>query len=93
MSGMAHLSDLAHAASLFGQRLHRLPPPVRKAVVALLALVLLGIGLVVMIALGGRLVKRLVRQRRGPSNPQDDAWYRKPLEPNPSPDMPADDDR
>lgn len=90
---MAHLSALAHAASLFGQRLHRLPPPVRKAMVALLALILLGIGLVIMIALGGRLVKRLARQRRGPSSPQDDAWYRKPLEPTSSPDMPADDER
>lgn len=89
---MAHLSALAHAVTIFGQQTHRLPPPVRKAVVALLALVLLGVGLAVMIALGGRVVKRLARQRSGPSNPRDDTWYQKPLEPKPSPDMRADDD-
>lgn len=89
---MDHLSALAHAATIFGQQTHRLPPPVRKAVVALLALVLLGVGLAMMIALGGRVVKRLARQRSGPSSPRDDTWYQKPLEPKPSRDMPADDD-
>lgn len=89
---MAQLSALAHAVTIFGQQTPRLPPPVRKAVVALLALVLLGIGLAVMIALGGRIVKRLARHRSGPSNPRDDSWYQKPLESQSTSDAPADDE-
>lgn len=90
---MALLSASAHVVTLFGQQTHHLPPPLRKAVVALLALVLLGIALAVMIALGGRIVKRLTRQRSGPSNPRDDTWYQKPLEHKPSRDLPADDNQ
>jgi hypothetical protein len=89
---MARMSALAHAAAIFGQQTHRLPPPVRKAVVALLALVLLGIALAVMIVLGGRIVKRLARQRSRPSNPRDDTWYQKPLEPKSKNMSPRDDD-
>lgn len=92
MRGMARLTALADAATIFGQQTHRLPPPVRKAVVALLALVLLGIALVVMIVLGGRIVKRLARQRSRASNLRDDTWYQKPLEPKPSSNMPPDND-
>lgn len=90
--GMAHLGALIHAAVIFGQQTQRLPPPLRKAVVALFALIMLGVALAVMIALGGRLVKRLARQRSGPSNPRDDTWYQKPLEPKPLRESPADDD-
>lgn len=89
---MVRLIALAHAVTLFGQQMHRLPPPLRKAVVALFALVLLGLGLGVLTALGGRIVKRLARQRSGPTYGRDDAWYQKPLESQPSTDMPVDDD-
>ena len=58
-----------------------LPPPVRaKLMLAILGIVVVGIGLVAMIVLGGRAVKRLARHRVGPSKPLDDAWYKRPLE-------------
>lgn len=66
---------------LFADRATLLPLPLRaKLLMALLGIVVLGIGLVVMIVLGARMVKRLARQRREPSKPLDDAWYRRPLD-------------
>ncbi|HVX14800.1 MAG TPA: hypothetical protein VHC22_26660 [Pirellulales bacterium] len=76
---------------LFAQQTNRLPALLRaKAIAALLGLVVLGLGMVLMILLGGWAVKRRIRQRSGPSQPPDDTWYRKPLEP-PSPDSAAPD--
>ncbi len=60
-----------------------LPPPLRaKLIMAILGIVVLGIGLVAMVVLGGWAVKRLARHRSGPSKPLDDAWYKRPLESN-----------
>lgn len=58
---------------------------------ALLGIVVLGIGLVLMVMLGGWAVKRLARHRHGPSKPLDDAWYRRPLEGEHSADTENDD--
>jgi hypothetical protein len=66
-----------------------LPPPVRaKLMMAILGIVVVGIGLVTMVLLGGRAVKRLARHRSGPSKSLDDAWYKRPLESN-APGSPA----
>jgi hypothetical protein len=63
-----------------------LPPIVRtKMMMALLGLVVLGIGLVAAMILGGRMVRRMARQRTAPSGTAEDAWYAKPL-PAPPPD-------
>ena len=80
-------------AILFAQQASRLPPPLRaKAMLALLGLVVLGIGMATLIVLGGRIVKRLARYRHRASNPRDDAWYQKPLEPEAPAASPAPDD-
>ncbi|HVC99210.1 MAG TPA: hypothetical protein VND64_36435 [Pirellulales bacterium] len=55
-----------------------------KMLMALLALVVLGIGLVAAAILGGWMVRRLTRQPVPPSRVVDDAWYAKPLVPPPS---------
>jgi hypothetical protein len=61
-----------------------LPPLLRaKMMLALLGLVVLGVGLVAAVVLGGWMVRRLARQRPAPSGPVDDAWYAKPLAPPP----------
>ena len=54
-----------------------------KMLMALLALVVLGIGLVAAAILGGWMVRRLARQPVPPSRVVDDAWYAKPLVPPP----------
>jgi hypothetical protein len=70
------------ARPLFADRVTAMPPPLRaKLMLALLAIVVLGIGLVLMIVLAGRAVKRLARHRSPRGTVKDDAWYRKPLEP------------
>ncbi|HEV3005967.1 MAG TPA: hypothetical protein VGX78_15980 [Pirellulales bacterium] len=70
-----------------------LTPLVRaKAMMALLALVVLGIGLVAAVVLGGRMVRRLARQRTAPSGATDDAWYAKPLVPPPADEAENDDE-
>ncbi|HUY32255.1 MAG TPA: hypothetical protein VMV69_05705 [Pirellulales bacterium] len=61
-----------------------LTPLVRaKMLMALLALTVLGIGLVAAVILGGWMVRRLARQPVSPSRVVDDAWYAKPLVPQP----------
>jgi hypothetical protein len=55
-----------------------------KMLMALLALVVLGIGFVAAVILGGWMVRRLARQPVPPSRVVDDAWYAKPLVPPPS---------
>lgn len=67
--------------------LMRLDPPVRaKVLMALLGLVLVGIGLVAITLIAGRHVVRIARASHGPTPRHEDDWYRKPLipkEPNP----------
>jgi hypothetical protein len=68
-----------------GEAAKPLPPLLRaRAMMALLALVVLGIGLVAGVILGGRMVRRLARQRTTPSGAVDDLWYVKPLVPAPA---------
>ncbi|HET6879097.1 MAG TPA: hypothetical protein VFI31_03015 [Pirellulales bacterium] len=82
------------ALSLLFAETKRLPPPVRaKAMMAILGLIVLGIGLIAMVVLGGMIVKRLARHRSRPSEPRDDSWYQKPLEPETPPDAADDNDR
>ncbi|HUY91895.1 MAG TPA: hypothetical protein VMV10_24355 [Pirellulales bacterium] len=50
-----------------------------KLIMALLALVLLGLGLVVLIVMGGRFARRVARTPLPPSRMHEDRWYAKPL--------------
>lgn len=50
-----------------------------KLMMALLALVVLGLGLMTMIILGGRYARRVARTPLPPSRIHDDRWYAKPL--------------
>lgn len=51
-----------------------------KLMMALLALVVLGLGLMVMIVLGGRYARRVARTPLPPSRIHEDRWYAKPLD-------------
>jgi hypothetical protein len=57
--------------------------PVRRAklMMALLALVLLGVALVALVMIGGRIVRRLARRGTQPSRSYPDDWYTTPLVP------------
>jgi hypothetical protein len=62
--------------------LMRLDPQRRATVLlTLLALVLVGVGLVALVILAGRRVLRISRTSLGPTPRHDDAWYKKPLIP------------
>jgi len=50
-----------------------------KLMMALLALVVLGLGLMTMIILGGRYARRVARTPLPPSRVHEDRWYSKPL--------------
>lgn len=50
-----------------------------KLMMALLALVVLGLGLMTMIILGGRYARRVARTPLPPSRVHEDRWYAKPL--------------
>jgi len=53
-----------------GQPLEKLPPPERAAILmTLLGIILLGMFLVVVVLLGGNRVRRLGKNRRGPTSP------------------------
>ena len=61
----------------------RLDPESRaKVLMSLLALVLVGVGLVALVWLGGRHLRRIARQRLVPTREHEDDWYRKPLVPD-----------
>lgn len=82
---MGPSSLFASASILLAQQNRSLPAPLRaKAMMALLGIIVLGVGLAAMIVLGGRAVKRLARHRSGPTSARDDSWYRKPLESEPA---------
>jgi hypothetical protein len=62
--------------------LMRLDPPRRAMVLmALLAIVLVGVGLVALAILAGRRALRISRTSLGPTPRHDDSWYKKPLVP------------
>jgi hypothetical protein len=62
-----------------------------KLMMALLALVVLGIGLMTMIVMGGRYARRIARTPLSPSRIHEDRWYAKPL--NPSQTDPSESDQ
>jgi len=71
----------------------RLDPVTRaKVIAALIGLVVLGIGMILLVWLGGRMVRRYVtapdrlRKRSRPSGPTEDDWWSKPLVPPATPD-------
>ncbi len=65
--------------------LMRLDPKSRaKVIMALLALVLVGVLLVAMAIIGGRSLLRIARKSHGPTPRHEDDWYRKPLVPKDS---------
>jgi hypothetical protein len=60
----------------------RLDPPSRaKVMMALLALVLVGVTLVLATVVAGRYLRRIARHTRGKTPTRHDDWYRKPLIP------------
>ena len=72
--------------------LMRLDPANRaKVLMALLALVLVGLGLVAFAWIGGRRLRRVIKQPLKPMRRLEDQWYRKPLAPQDSqPPAPGD---
>jgi hypothetical protein len=68
----------------------RLDPQNRaKVLMALLGLVLVGIGLVALTVMAGRQVLRIARTSHGPTRRYEDDWHRKPLVPGEPDDPPA----
>jgi hypothetical protein len=62
--------------------LKRLDPETRaKVFMALLALVLVGLGLVALAWLGGRRLRHLAHKPLPPTSSGENRWYRKPLAP------------
>ncbi len=60
----------------------RLSPQHRAVVIlALVAIVLVGIALMALVVVAGRYVLREVRRANGPTPRYEDGWYRKPLAP------------
>jgi hypothetical protein len=76
-------------AVLIAQLIERLPPVIKaRVLMALLGIVVLGLGMILMVILGGRYVRRLSRAKVSPTKPNADDWFRKPLTP---PADPSDD--
>ena len=99
--GVVHLATLASvslavrplaAAEQAETMLMRLDPANRaKVLMALLALVLVGLGLVALAWIGGRRLRRVIKQPLKPMRRFEDQWYRKPLVPQESqPPAPGD---
>ena len=63
-----------------------------RVLMALLGLILAGVGLVALTILGGRYVLRLTRKQVGPTRSAGDAWAGKPLFPAPAGDSNSNDD-
>jgi hypothetical protein len=69
----------------------RLDPANRaKVLMALLALVLVGMGLMALAWIGGRRLRRVIKQPLKPAQRFEDQWYRKPLAPQEPPPAPGD---
>lgn len=52
-----------------------------KLLMALLGLIVLGLGLMALVIMGGRYARRIARTSLPPSETHDDRWYAKPLVP------------
>jgi hypothetical protein len=75
LGGRILMAESAHAETLLSR--------VRaKILMALLALVLAGLGLVVLAWLGGRRLRRIAGQRPVSTRPHENRWYQKPLVPH-----------
>jgi hypothetical protein len=69
-------------ALLLAQLIERLPPLIKaRVLMALLGIVVLGLGMILMVILGGRYVRRLSRAKVSATKPNADEWFRKPLTP------------
>lgn len=76
---------VAASPALLAELIDRLPPVTKaRLLLALLGIVLLGLAMVLMVILGGRYVRRLSRAQVAPSKPEQEAWFRKPLDPPPT---------
>lgn len=76
------MASVSWGGAPLAQLLERLPPVVKaKVLLALLGLVVLGLGMTLLIVLGGRYVRRLSRAGDAPTKRIDEAWHRKPLSP------------
>jgi hypothetical protein len=61
----------------------RLDPPLRaKVLMALIGLIVVGLGLVLFIILGGQRLRRIAKESPAVTPPGGDEWYRKPLNGN-----------
>ena len=80
---LAAIDDALLVDTTDGQSLlMRLEPANRaKVLMALLALVLVGLGLIALAWLGARHLRRIARLRSGPTSPRTEDWYHKPLVP------------
>ena len=77
---------LAWAENKAEPLLMRLTPENRSRVLlALLAIVLVGVALIAVAVIGGRYVLRQARESHGPTPLGEDDWYRKPLIPRDPP--------
>lgn len=66
--------------------LMRLTPENRgRVLLALLAIVIVGVALIAIAVIGGRYVLRQARESHGPTPLGEDDWYRKPLIPRDPP--------
>jgi hypothetical protein len=101
VTGVVYASTLASlplagwplaAAEQAETMLMKLDPANRaKVLMALLALVIVGLGLVALAWIGGRRLRRVIKQPLKPMRRFEDQWYRKPLAPQESqPPAPGD---
>ena len=89
IAAQALAARLGWAAEKAEPLLMRLDPQSRTTVLmALVGLVLVGVGLVALVILAGRQVLRLARTSHGPTRRREDDWFRKPLVPR-EPESPA----
>lgn len=75
----------AASPTFFAQLIDRLPAVTKaRLLMALLGIIVLGLGMILLVILGGRYVRRLSRTDVAPTKPEQDDWYRKPLNPPPT---------
>lgn len=79
------LTPFAASPTFFAQLIDRLPALTKaRLLMALLGIIVLGLGMILFVILGGRYVRRLSRSNVAPTKPESEDWYRKPLNPPPA---------
>ena len=79
------LVPFAASPTFFAQLIDRLPAVTKaRLLMALLGIIVLGLGMILLVILGGRYVRRLSRTNVAPTKPENEDWYRKPLNPPPA---------